>query len=115
MKPAQITNPKDGHDVFILGAGFSKAISRIMPTLDELGQKIRQESRGQDGPGYDMAKWCNNVELWMTDMLHAQPFCLIWSTAAKRSGSGRARPLGESFRSARTKQQRWQPLHGSVN
>jgi len=50
MKPTQITNPKDGRDVFILGAGFSKAVREIMPTLDELGQEIRQESRGQDGP-----------------------------------------------------------------
>jgi len=74
MKPTQITNPKDGRDVFILGAGFSKAVREIMQTLDELGQEIRQESRGQDGPGYDMPKWGNTLELWMTDMLHAQPW-----------------------------------------
>src|SRR5438445_10170757 len=31
---------RQDREVFILGAGFSKAINRLMPTLDELGHRI---------------------------------------------------------------------------
>ena len=30
-----------GRDVFILGAGFSKAIANKMPTMEELGAEVR--------------------------------------------------------------------------
>ena len=69
-------------DVFILGAGFSKAISPRMPTMNELTDQVRRkidnselslpvplldnENRGRDLD--------NNIELWMTYLSQSQPW-----------------------------------------
>lgn len=65
---------RSGRDVFILGAGFSKAIHDAMPVMDELGQQVRERSAKNPKHRYQMDKWGNNVELWMTDMMHDRPW-----------------------------------------
>ena len=66
-------------DVFILGAGFSKAINSQMPTMNELTIEVLQrlvsplppplqdpENRGRELD--------NNIELWMTYLSQSQPW-----------------------------------------
>ena len=69
-------------DVFILGAGFSKAISYLMPTTAELTNVIsgRFERHGIQLPPplkdtqYIEKQMDNNIELWMTYLLQSQPW-----------------------------------------
>lgn len=62
-------------DLFILGAGFSKAINYKMPTMDELSSAVLMnlEKVGLCVPDalYDLG---NNIELWMTYLSQAQPW-----------------------------------------
>ena len=62
-------------DLFILGAGFSKAINYRMPTMDELSSAvlINLENVGLRVPDalHDLG---NNIELWMTYLSQAQPW-----------------------------------------
>ena len=54
-------------DVFILGAGFSKAICMQMPTMVELGAEVRK--RLAEVPSFSSAipdSLGDNIELWMT-------------------------------------------------
>ena len=67
-----------GHnDVFILGAGFSKAISRRMPTMAELTSAIK--ARFADAgdlqlPALLQLGLDDNIELWMTYLSQDQPW-----------------------------------------
>ncbi len=64
-------------DVFILGAGFSKAISPEMPTLRELTSTIKERLK-QAGdlsmPAPLGAGMEDDIELWMTYLSHSQPW-----------------------------------------
>ena len=67
-------------DVFILGAGFSKAVSDYMPTMAELGVEVIQrleQAAEEEGSEiyiprvlYDLG----NVESWMTYLSQPQPW-----------------------------------------
>ena len=54
-------------DVFVLGAGFSKAISAEMPTIHELSSAVMPHIKRHDSDLAErLAKLGHNVELWMT-------------------------------------------------
>lgn len=68
-------------DVFILGAGFSKAISEAMPTMANLSTKIidRLEmlAKQDEAPFHihdTLLEFDNNIELWMTYLSQRQPW-----------------------------------------
>jgi len=52
-------------EVFLLGAGFSKAISEHMPLLAELSRKARSRIASRaNTPTWDMFK--DDIEMWLT-------------------------------------------------
>ena len=58
-------------DVFILGAGFSKAISEQMPLLKELGQQLEVCGTG----GFiGSIQFGGNVELWLSYLAQRHPW-----------------------------------------
>ena len=77
-------------DVFILGAGFSKAISPLMPTMPELTVVVRRQMESlakNAADGFritlppplqdiedDTKALDNNIELWMTYLSESQPW-----------------------------------------
>ena len=67
-------------DVFILGAGFSKAVSDHMPTMAELGcrvmQRLKQAAAEEGSEIYIPRVLCDleNVESWMTYLSQPQPW-----------------------------------------
>ena len=62
-------------DVFILGAGFSKAISSSMPTMEELSIEVIGRLRDSSFPIQDLqCQLGNNIELWMTYLSQPQPW-----------------------------------------
>ena len=79
-------------DVFILGAGFSKAIASQMPTMVELGAEVRKRlvevtnlsSAIPDSLG-------DNIELWMTYLSQPQPWLREPEIDLHRSLGGRIR------------------------
>ena len=62
-------------DLFILGAGFSKAINYRMPTMDELSSAVLRnlENVGLCVPDA-LDDLGNNIELWMTYLSQVQPW-----------------------------------------
>lgn len=62
-------------EVFILGAGFSKAVHSSMPDLKELSSKVREkiENRGNKLPP-PLPDFENNIELWLTYLSQSQPW-----------------------------------------
>ena len=62
-------------DVFILGAGFSKAIHAGMPTMTELSTEVMSRLTELDQPVPSaLKKLGNNIELWMTYLSQPQPW-----------------------------------------
>ena len=62
-------------DVFILGAGFSKAISSAMPTMKELSREVIEKLKSSPFPIQDtLYAMGENVELWMTYLSQPQPW-----------------------------------------
>ena len=62
-------------DLFILGAGFSKAIYQDMPTMHELSVQVRENLETLDFPVPDeLYNLGDNIELWMTYLSQAQPW-----------------------------------------
>ena len=63
-------------DVFVLGAGFSKAINAAMPTMDELSHEvIARIEKTSSFPIQDtLYALGNNIELWMTYLSQPQPW-----------------------------------------
>ena len=61
-------------DVFILGAGFSKAISDSMPTMAELSSAILENREKVDLPVAALLRLGNDIELWMTYLSQSQPW-----------------------------------------
>ena len=88
------STPSSTHrrDVFILGAGFSKAIATQMPTMVELGAEVRK--RLTDVPSLSSAipdSLGDNIELWMTYLSQPQPWLREPEVDLHRSLGGRIR------------------------
>ena len=58
-------------DVFLLGAGFSKAISSEMPLLSELSLQIKERARDLPSP---LSSLGNNLELWLSYLSQPHPW-----------------------------------------
>lgn len=67
-------------DVFILGAGFSKAINPLMPTMADLTNAVRNNPTIKlppplkDVEGDGTSEIENNVEAWLSYLFHRQPW-----------------------------------------
>ena len=62
-------------DVFILGAGFSKAVSAAMPSMKELSREVIAQLESSPFPIQDtLYAMGENVELWMTYLSQPQPW-----------------------------------------
>ena len=63
------------NDVFVLGAGFSKAIDPAMPTLPELSREVIRRLRRLTFPiPAPLNKLDENIELWITYLSQRQPW-----------------------------------------
>lgn len=62
--------------VFVLGAGFSRAISSCMPLTDELGAAVLEKLRGDLPPrlALDELPPGVNFEAWLSDLAGDQPY-----------------------------------------
>ena len=79
-------------DVFVLGAGFSKAISTEMPTIPELSSAVMPCIQRHDSDLADrLAKLGHNVELWMTYLSQEQPWLRVEESLYNQSVAGRIR------------------------
>ena len=79
-------------DVFVLGAGFSKAISTEMPTIHELSSAVMPNIQRHDSDLADrLAKLGHNVELWMTYLSQEQPWLRVEENQHNLSVAGRIR------------------------
>lgn len=58
-------------EVFVLGAGFSKAVHDSMPLLEELSLQIRHRVTDLPPPLLDLG---DNIELWLTYLSQPQPW-----------------------------------------
>ena len=86
-------------DVFILGAGFSKAIHSEMPTLEELTKSIAQRLK-KDKPStlQSLEHLDRNIELWMTYLSQRQPWLTENENDANNALAGRIRKyIGEEI------------------
>ena len=63
--------------VYLLGAGFSRAISNLMPTMDELSAAIQHKLAGFDIPGANTPV-AANFEQWLSYLIERPP----WLSAA---------------------------------
>ena len=91
-------------DVFILGAGFSKAIANQMPTMIELGAEVRR--RLADVTSLSSAipdSLGDNIELWMTYLSQPQPWLREPEIDLHRSLGGRIRQSIAAIIEERTK------------
>ena len=94
-RPAADAEPRSrtrGGDVFILGAGFSKAVAAGMPTMFELGAEVRK--RLADDASLESAipdSLGDNIELWMTYLSQPQPWLREPDIDLHRSLGGRIR------------------------
>ena len=62
-------------DVFILGAGFSKAINSSMPTMEELSRKVIAKLNDSPFPIHEkLYRLGDNIESWMTYLSQPQPW-----------------------------------------
>ena len=79
-------------DVFILGAGFSRAIERHMPTMVELGAEVRERLAEVTGFSSSIPDSLgDNIELWMTYLSQPQPWLREPEIDLHRSLGGRIR------------------------
>jgi hypothetical protein len=60
-------------EVFILGAGFSKAVNSLMPSLTELSIKVKERC-GSDKLPPPLLNFGDNIELWLTYLSQPQPW-----------------------------------------
>jgi hypothetical protein len=95
-------------DVFILGAGFSKAVSRFMPVLTELSHDV-SEGLVEKSPTKTLGKslfaqFPKNIELWMTYLAQSHPWLSEAENLRNRAAfSDMAQEVNECL-SSRTKQ-----------
>jgi len=59
--------------VYLLGAGFSRAISNLMPTMDELSAAIQHKLAGFDIPGANTPV-AANFEQWLSYLIERPPW-----------------------------------------
>ena len=79
-------------DVFILGAGFSKAIHSGMPTLTELSSEVIARLRRSNFPIPDpLDDLDDNIELWITYLSQRQPWLTEFENDFNKSLTGRIR------------------------
>ena len=66
-------------DVFILGAGFSKAINDQMPILNDLSASVLERIRERDPKFKDHLESVSkdNVELWMNYLFQDSPWLSV--------------------------------------
>ena len=76
-------------DVFILGAGFSKAISDSMPTMAELSFAVR-EKVGKNQLA-ELARLGNDIERWMTYLSQSQPWLKTHENDSNKGLAGKLR------------------------
>ena len=80
------------NDVFVLGAGFSKAIFPAMPTLADLtvevARRLRGTGRSLPQPLTDLE---DNIELWVTYLSQRQPWLTEYENDSNKSLAGRIR------------------------
>ena len=80
------------NDVFILGAGFSKAIYGDMPTMAELSTEVMDHLSKLDRPvPQTLAKLGNNIELWMSYLSQRQAWLEIYDQDYNQSLASRIR------------------------
>ena len=105
-------------DVFILGAGFSKAINCLMPTMPELTVVVRRQIERlakNAGDGFritlppplsdledDTKALENNIELWMTYLSENQPWLDDVSNQYNQAVAGQIRKHIKGIIDART-------------
>ena len=93
------------NDVFILGAGFSKAIHSGMPILEDLTNKVAKQLRGSKcslpKPFRDLD---NNIEMWITYLSQRQPWLTEYENDFNKSLAGRIRYLIEEVIEEKTAQ-----------
>lgn len=78
--------------VFILGAGFSKAIFDGMPTIAELSTTVMSRLSALPRPlPPTLARLGNNIELWMTYLSQRQPWLENYDQDYNHSLVGRIR------------------------
>lgn len=91
-------------DLFILGAGFSKAINYRMPTMDELSSAVLRnlENVGLCVPDalHDLG---NNIELWMTYLFQVQPWLKASDNYFNQTFAGQLRKQIEEIIHDRTR------------
>ena len=58
-------------DVFLLGAGFTKAISVEMPLLGELSSQIKESEIDLPSP---LSTLGDNLELWLSHLSRPHPW-----------------------------------------
>lgn len=79
-------------DVFILGAGFAKAIHSEMPTLEELSDEVINRLQSLSFPiPAPLNEMDRNIELWITYLSQRQPWLTEYENDYNRSIAGRIR------------------------
>jgi hypothetical protein len=71
--------------VYLLGAGFSRAISELMPTMAELSAAVKAELVGYDIPGRDTPV-SGNFEQWLSYLIEDPPWLTAADQAQNRAG-----------------------------
>lgn len=72
-------------DVFILGAGFSKAVHSSMPLLTELSVKVREQLERDGKLPPPLLNLGDNVELWLTYLSQPQPWLKEYDNLQNRA------------------------------
>jgi hypothetical protein len=73
--------------VFVLGAGFSRAISRVMPLTDDLGHAVLEELRDRLPPRLAVTDFPSglNFEAWLSQLAADQPYLSDGENAQNRA------------------------------
>ncbi|WP_139344465.1 SIR2 family protein [Rathayibacter sp. VKM Ac-2630] len=77
---------KKGRPVYILGAGFSRAISSEMPVTDELGREIKRRLKGEIAFNLRSGQ---TFEEWLTLQMTPLPFLPAHVNARRSAGAAR--------------------------
>ena len=71
--------------VYLLGAGFSRAISDQMPIMDQLSEAVRDRLKDRNIPGVDTAV-AANFEQWLSYLLERPPWLSTADQESNRAG-----------------------------
>ena len=71
--------------VYLLGAGFSRAISECMPMMDGLSQAVRTQLKGRNIPGEDTPV-AANFEQWLSYLIERPPWLSPTEQENNRAG-----------------------------